>query len=108
MNRVLDNVLISISTIGVLLFLKHFIQTQILTWSIVMIVAGILVLLFASRILDGEPSKIKTFAINVIGITLLIGGTNFLMEHFTLKYWLIYGIIGIILYQTHHFISERF
>jgi hypothetical protein len=107
-NRTLDNILISVATIGVLLFLKHFLQAQILTYSLIMLGVGLAILIFGERILDGEPSKIKSFFINIIGITMVVGGANFIMEHFTASYWWIYGIVGLFLFEAHHYISERF
>lgn len=108
MNRLVDNILISIAATGVLLFAKHFISSQTILYSGIMIGVGLFVLLFGEKILDGQPSPLKTFLIKTVGILVFIGGIGFMMEHFTSKYWLIYGIVGILIYEFHSSISERF
>jgi hypothetical protein len=107
LNKLVDTILVGVSTIGILLFLRHFIATQIVLWSVVMLGVGLFVLLFAGKLLDGEPSRIKSFFINTLGLTLLIGGANFILEHFTNQYWWVYGIVGIIIFEFHSSISER-
>jgi hypothetical protein len=107
MNRKVDNILISVAATGVLLFIKHFIGSQPILYSGIMIAVGLFVLLFGERILDGQPSPIKSFFINTAGILVLVGGVGFLMEHFNAQYWWVFGIVGIVIYNFHHLISER-
>jgi len=107
MNRRLDEILVSAASIGVLIALRHFL-TPNLTISIIMASLGAILLLWGNRILDGEPSQVKSFFISLVGVLLVIGGLQFIAEHFAVEYWWIAGIAGIVLYSTHHWISERF
>jgi hypothetical protein len=107
-NRLIDNILVSVAAIAILLFFKHFIKAEVIVlYSGIMIGVGLFILLFAEKLLDGQPSKIKSFFINTIGILVLIGGINFLMEHFNSTLWWAFGLGGIALYNFHHLISER-
>jgi len=107
MNRLVDNILISIATIAVLLSFRHFVGPQITIWSVAMIVAGIIILFLLPLIINGNPTFIKTFLTKTFGLLLLVGGINFLMEHYSDMYWWIYGIAGILIYNFHHLVSDR-
>jgi hypothetical protein len=107
MNRVLDNILIAIATTGVLLSIKHFIGSQTVLYSGILIGVGLLILLFGERILDGQPNPIKSFFIKTLGLLFFIGGASFMMEHFNATLWWAYGLVGIALFNFHHLISER-
>ncbi len=107
MNRLVDNILISVAATSVLLFLKHFVGSQTVLYSGIMIGVGLLVLIFGEKILNGEPSPVKTFLVKTVGILIFIGGIGFMMEHYNAQFWWIFGICGILIYNYHHYISEK-
>lgn len=112
MNRTADQVLVSTATICILMALHYligsFMGTQAIPYiSIAMIIVGFVITFFGDKILDGNPSMLKSFLTKSVGLILLVGGINFLMEHYNELYWWVFLIIGVILYNTHHLISER-
>jgi hypothetical protein len=106
-NRRLDEILVSFASILVLIALKHFFTPKLLTVSIIMAVSGAILLLFGEKLLDGEPSQVKSFFINLVGVLLVVGGFQFIAEHFSVDYWWAMGLVGVGLYASHHYISER-
>jgi hypothetical protein len=106
MNHRLDEVLVSIASIGILIAIKHLLKPNLII-ACVMVGLGAVLLLWGERILNGEPNRIKSFFINIVGVLFLIGGIQSLAELYSATYWIYMGGAGVILYSTHHWISER-
>jgi hypothetical protein len=106
MNKRLDEILVSFGSIGVLIALKHLLKPNLVI-ACVMAALGAILLLWGERILNGEPNRIKSFFINIVGVLFIVGGIQSLAELYSAEYWWMMGLVGVGLYSTHHWISER-
>lgn len=108
MNRTIDQVLLAVATVGLLVAIRHILGPQTALVGALTLVVGIIITFFGERILDGQPNPLKAILTKSVGIIILVAGANLLMDHYSLDYWYIFGIFAIIIFNTHHFISERF
>ena len=106
-NSLLDGVLVSIATILVILGVETHFKQYLLAYSVPLIVVGLLILVLGKLIIkDFQTSFMKRFASNATGTILLVVGVEYFLEKHMASYWVMYIILGLVLFQWHKEISN--
>lgn len=108
MNRTLDQVLVSIAAICLLVAMRHVLGPQVVLVAAIMLVLGFAIAFYGDKLLNGFLGRFKAILTKTAGIILMVGGANLLLERVTAEYWWVLGIAALVLYNTHHLISEKF
>lgn len=96
MNNFIENLLLVVATVGIVIALKTVqLPVSIIIGAIIGI-AGLLLYLFAAKLLGDKYSRIAEAGITAVSLVLLVFGLTNVMS-FYMSYAWIYGVIGIAL-----------